>query len=503
MTDSIDDDPENYATQDAVVSTQGARVRLPMRVAPAVDGTFNTVRPTIAAIACFRLNEALFDFDSSLLRPTVRAAMPRFAALLAAHPGALASVFGHADASGTDEYNRALSVRRAQSLYGLLTRDTALWEKLHQTPLGSDNWGVRSLQVMLGTVPDPSALPQASYLSGEPSGFQDGKTLLAVKQFQADKGLTVDGIAGPQTRKALFLAYMDAVCVDGNGAPYSMTPAQFVGRGAPNGKGSHQGCSEFNPVTILSQADQAQYDTGARPRSERNARNAPNRRAMVFLFPPTLPITAADWPCPTAEEGPSACRKMFWPDGDARRSPGSQLREYRNDHRTMACTWYDRFARHSPCEGRTFTRIAITLRDKWTTLLEGAPYRIRAAGRERTGRTPDGLVTLTVPGIPERCLVEWGRPGDSDIGTEGKPPAFSLELYVTYESGSTEDQASKRLHNIGYPDSYAFEVRVRAFQRDAGLPLTGKLDDATVLALIAAHGTLATSVESLEEVAHG
>ncbi|WP_437717817.1 peptidoglycan-binding protein [Sorangium sp. So ce448] len=504
MTEWLDDDPEGFATQDALVSTQGPRVRLPFYVAPATDTRFNTVRPSIAPIACWRLNEALFDLDSSLLKPGVRASAPRFAALLRANEGSLAAVFGHADASGLDDYNRGLSVRRAQALYGLLTRDVALWEKLYEEPLGNDRWGTRAVQMMLGALLDPAADPERPYYAGDPSGIEDGPTIAAVRRFQADRGLTTDGDAGPKTRAELFAAYMDAVCTDAAGQPFSMTLDRFVGRGEdPLGKGAHQGCSEFNPVLVISQADQRKYDSGAAPRAERDARNASNRRAMVFLFPGDIPVTASAWPCPRADEGSAACRKMFWPDGDQRRRPDLEAREYRNDHRTMACTWYDRFARFSPCEGRTYTQITITLRNRWAELIAGAPYRIQAAGRSRVGRAPDGVATITVPGVPERCLVEWGRTEDRGMDEMEGPPPFRLELYVNYDIGTIEEQARKRLHNIGYPDTDPLDAAVRAFQWDIGLSATGTLDESTHLALVAAHGTLATPVVSLDEADRG
>jgi Putative peptidoglycan binding domain/OmpA family len=504
MNSALNDDPEGYATDDALVSTHALRATLPVYVAPSRDARPNTVRPAVAPIACWRLNEALFDFDSSLILPGVRASAPRFASVLRANLGSLAAIFGHADASGSDEYNKVLSGRRAKALYALLVRDAKIWEQLYREPAGNDRWNVRAIQVMLSALKAPASAPPDVYYAGDPSGMNDAATRAAVRCFQDDEGLTVDGIAGPNTRVRLFSAYMDAVCIDAEGQPFSMTPKQFVGYGADaRGKGAYQGCSEFNPVTILSRADAQKYVSGTAPLAERNARNAPNRRAMVFLFSANPTLTSAGWPCPRADESGALCRAMFWPDGDERRAPGPSAREYREDQRTMACSWYDRFARLSPCEGRTFTRITVALRDRSAELIEQAPYRIQAAGRSREGRTASGMVTLTVAGIPERCIVLWGRAGDPLLSDALTKPPFRLELYVTYDTGSDEEQAQKRLHNIGYPSSYPFDVALRAFQGDAELPETGRLDEATRRALVAAHGTLATSVVELGEVDHG
>jgi hypothetical protein len=137
------------------------------------------------------------------------------------------------------------------------------------------------------------------------------------------------------------------------------------------------------------------------------------------------------------------------------------------------------------------THIAVALRGRSAELLSDVPFRISAGGRSREGRCSDRLVELDVPGTPSRCLVEWGNAGDPDLGTS---PPFRLELYIDYAFGSDEEQARKRLHNIGYPDRYAFDVALSAFQRDHGLPVTGVLDDASRTALIEAHGTLGSTV---------
>ena len=59
------------------------------------------------------------------------------------------SIFGHADPVGNDDYNKQLSGRRATAIYGLLTRDTHLWEELYSHSFGNDKWGVKAIQIML------------------------------------------------------------------------------------------------------------------------------------------------------------------------------------------------------------------------------------------------------------------------------------------------------------------------------------------------------------------
>src|SRR5690349_19799138 len=109
----------------------------PVRVAPSVGSEFNLVRSFLLPKACFKVEDAHFAFDSSFLTPSDFNVKP-LKELLDKHPGCKLSVFGHADPTGDDNYNKALSGRRASAVYGLLVRDVALWEKLHDHASGGD-----------------------------------------------------------------------------------------------------------------------------------------------------------------------------------------------------------------------------------------------------------------------------------------------------------------------------------------------------------------------------
>lgn len=50
------------------------------------------------------------------------------------------------------------------------------------------------------------ALNKRGYSCGTPDGIMGKKTVAALKKFQKDKGLTVDGKIGPQVKKALNIA---------------------------------------------------------------------------------------------------------------------------------------------------------------------------------------------------------------------------------------------------------------------------------------------------------
>src|SRR5262245_57010423 len=120
---------------------------LALRVAPATDDGFNTIRQWLIPVACWRLNDMRFEFDSSFVRAEAAWETPLLHRLLQDHSGAPLSVFGHADPIGDDEYNKQLSGRRAAAIYGLLVRDVGIWELLYDDP--ADHWGMKSIQAML------------------------------------------------------------------------------------------------------------------------------------------------------------------------------------------------------------------------------------------------------------------------------------------------------------------------------------------------------------------
>ena len=121
----------------------------PVLVAPTTQVALNTVKAFLIPVGCWRVDDVRFLFDSSVVVLNVKKEMGLLKSLIDQHPGAPLSIFGHADPTGNDAYNKTLSGRRAQAIYGLLTRDTDKWEQLFSTPFGGDDWGVRSIQRML------------------------------------------------------------------------------------------------------------------------------------------------------------------------------------------------------------------------------------------------------------------------------------------------------------------------------------------------------------------
>lgn len=430
-------------------------------VAPATEQEFNTIRSTLAPFACWRVEDFRFAFDSSFIEPGAREDFALLAELLAQHPGALCSIFGHADPVGSDDYNKTLSGRRARSVYAVLTRNTDFWESLYKSPFGGDSWSAYAV---------PQCLLALGYAPGNTSS--DVATHEAVKQFQQDQGLTADGDPGPKTRQQLFVGYMDYLC----GPKFKIEPTGFLGQGKdPQGKGDYQGCGEFNPVLMFSLAEKTEYDKPAN-KDARNADNAPNRRVVIYLFRPGTQIDLARWPCPRYNESGAGCQKRFWSDAAQRRSFQEKRREYRYTHDTFACRTYDRFSSRSPCELGLKT-FQVRLLDPMAQPIAYAPYCV-TAGTHQTRGTADaaGWVAVRDIKVPDAIEVSWGyRPVKPDSAPK---LVFHHQVYMQVDvPGNLQESADRRLHNLGYALGETFADRVKLFQRAYGWAETGKLSD--------------------------
>jgi outer membrane protein OmpA-like peptidoglycan-associated protein len=303
-------------------------------VAPSTGQGFNTLGERLIPKGCFRLEDVLFEFDSSFVRPEIKAAMPELKELRDRHKQGDVfpplSIFGHGDPVGNDDYNKRLSGRRAQAIYGMLVRDEAMWEDLFSHPAGGDQWGTVAVPTMLDAL-----------------GHTSGSEIESVRSFQSEEGLAVDGVAGPKTRKALFRAYMDFLC----GPDLELDKQNdFLGRhGDTDGKADFQGCGEFNPIRMFSQEENTRFENAAN-KTERNRENQPNRRVMILLFAPGRRVNPTVWPCPRAKEGVADCKRRFFPDVEQRRSFQEERREFEKTKDTFACRFYQVLSDDSPCE---------------------------------------------------------------------------------------------------------------------------------------------------------
>lgn len=457
---------------------------LPLLAAPSTQAEFNTLRLGLIPVACWRVDDIRFEFDSSFVLPGVASEIRILAKLFADHTSNTPSsgkqtpplsIFGHADPVGNDDYNKFLSGRRAAAIYGMLTRRDDIWEDLFSngqrftTPVQGDKWGSKALQAMSQVTGLPDSTP----------------------------------------RKQLFLAYMDALCAvptpDGKTTQFKLDAGRdFLGHDLDaQGKGDYQGCGEFNPMLIFSQSDEARF-ANSQDKSERNVANAPNRRVMALLFRPGSRVLPAKWPCPRAKEGTSGCRKRFFSDGEKRRSTHlpDEPRKFSDTHDTFACRFYQRISSNSPCEA-ILRFFRIRLFDRFAEPVAGAPFVAVIEGKQRPldNADPDGQIVVRDVKVPNTCRVFWSRPDKFKAPVNGIDPKpedfeFSLEVFVDVDSNGTanatqatpnegaqnggatkEQQAEQRLNNLGFFMGDTLQEKIMLFQRELALDETGLLDD--------------------------
>ena len=294
-------------------------------VGPATSDQFNTIEEWIRPVACWRLDDTRFEFDSSFVKPGAARELRMLIDVRTDHPNATLSLFGQADPVGSHDYNKALSGRRARAVYGMLTRNADIWEQLFkQDPkCPGDVWGKPSLETMLTTVGRPAE----------------------------DSGKLANDAEG---RKALYLQYMEKLC----GPKLKLDPkTDFLARGGDaNLRGDVQGCSEFNAIMRFSASENAKLSQASK-KAERDTENAPNRRVVAFLFSKDLLVDPGRWPCPAATEGVTKCNKRLFVDHEKRRANQANRRTFADDKNTFECRFYHRLAIQSPCETSLLTSL--------------------------------------------------------------------------------------------------------------------------------------------------
>jgi outer membrane protein OmpA-like peptidoglycan-associated protein len=212
-----------------------------------------------------RLTGFLFDTDRTFVTPGALEGIRLVTRMYEEHPGSEVLVSGHADTVGDPAYNRGLSSERAESVAAFLEDDVDTWLAWYRGKPSSHAWGTREDQYMLATVKDDSGAPFYAGPIGDGAGPQ---VIEATKHYQQARGLVVDGVAGPQTRRALITDYM---ATDGTTLPAG-TVIQT------------HGCGESHPADPIGD----------------NQNDPENRRVEVFFFEgPIDPAPVASCPIPS------------------------------------------------------------------------------------------------------------------------------------------------------------------------------------------------------------
>ncbi|MBD3298718.1 MAG: hypothetical protein GF341_08695 [candidate division Zixibacteria bacterium] len=291
-----------------------------------------------------------------------------------------------------------------------MTNQPDIWEELYN----QENWGTRAIQSILKDLGGP-------YDPGPVDGIYGPKTTQAVRNFQGDHGLAVDGVAGPNTRRELFTAYM------GGKHDIEIDDSRIMDP-------KHMGCGEFNP----------QVDT--------EEKNEENRRVTFFLFnEERLP----NIPCLHGDLAP--CEKQMSGGGP----------HYKDEFK---CSFYDSIARECECEGgavvgSTFGVNSLTLPthiapEKETIKIKyeiNDPSAVMATATITLKSKSAGGVVWTRPLTgPERTHgtheIDW----DGKIGSHGKFP----DSYITIEHSPYEMEITVTGGGVPVPPKQTAEIKV-------------------------------------------
>jgi outer membrane protein OmpA-like peptidoglycan-associated protein len=150
-------------------------------------------------------------FDRAFIEPCLRSVLRDVADYALAHPQEKILIVGHTDLTGGDQYNQALSERRARGVFAYLTAgregatSLAEWNALRHSGAAEvrleDNWSVREYQHLLSGL---------NFYSGQIDEQHGPLTDAAVRNFQSDHNITVDGVVGDATWTAMIKDYLSA-----------------------------------------------------------------------------------------------------------------------------------------------------------------------------------------------------------------------------------------------------------------------------------------------------
>jgi peptidoglycan hydrolase-like protein with peptidoglycan-binding domain/phage baseplate assembly protein gpV len=222
-----------------------------------------------------RLSGLNFETNKTFLLPQAMTGIRQLVKLFKSFEDIQGLVNGHTDKQPPKfgdpfEFNRKLSVERADAIAAYLTDDVEAWQKFYAGTGASGQWGVREDQMMLATVKDSDGTP---FYDGEIDGKAGPKTEAAYRKFQRSRLLDERDTATPEMRRELVREYMK---LEGTSLPKGTTL-------------EIHGCGQTHPLPETE--------------GDSNPDQPKNRRVEVYLF--DGPID----PRPVDREPPGGCQE--------------------------------------------------------------------------------------------------------------------------------------------------------------------------------------------------
>jgi outer membrane protein OmpA-like peptidoglycan-associated protein len=416
--------------------------------------TFMLRQPTVLA----KLSGMYFHINRCFLLPTALASLKRLIAFYGQNPGSEVLIVGHADSSGSEDYNLQLSCERAEALRCFLTDAADGWLAWYDNSRATrKRWGPREDIMMIEALVPEDHLAESDHVTA----FQEWhNSASATGPGQPDATrpegwveLEVDGRTGPKTRRQLILDYM---AIDGTSLPKGTRVVTY-------------GCGDYFPYD---------WDDKQANRPDDSA-NQMDRRLEVFLFPKPFGILP---PISGVADGMSSKDAI-----KASRSDG------------LYPEWCTR-ASHEQMINAPSEPFRLWMCQSDMSPMVERPYTCKLGDGEFAGITDEqGFITLPhqEPGItgwvevaPDEDMPDYKVRCDIEIGVLASPrtplgAANRLKNLGYYTGGSTEDMTDELADAI------------RRFQMDHdGLSPTGELDSDTSAKLMLEHDSRGSLSES-------
>jgi outer membrane protein OmpA-like peptidoglycan-associated protein len=367
-----------------------------------------------------RIRGLLFDTNKSFLLPASTAIFERFRDVFLEHRTDKLLIVGHTDTTAEANINDPLSLERAENTAAYLRDDVDAWLAMYEPSVRQvGRWGDDEDTAMLLSMPDFDTKAEA----------EDD-----IRWFQRTRGLEVDGIAGPITRRQLITEYM---ALDG----MSLASDEF------QIEVTTHGCGENFPL------DDGQNELDANPRDDQ--KDAADRRVELFFFDPEFGIVPP-------------------PPGKNSKAGSSQYPTWRKRAKTLSDDELGDFS------------VQVRLFDNQGEALPNVNFRFDAGSAVISGTSDaEAFVQIRLRVRADSGTLSYldATPSDDqfEVDTESSPFVFSrlvfLELLSNAQSQADRQESTRRaLHNLGY-DHPDLVVNVRAFQFDNELDLTGNFED--------------------------